>query len=144
MSGWALFVYCYNRWAHLRFFKTAFFTTHKLDVVVTYAWAVPLSVVAAAWAVWGLRWRVSWLMSLGSYAPLLAFAASAVFWIFCYSLFQPFDHEEPEEREKVDFEEAEEDLLYTWFNVNPIYVLKCAYVPDLVGKDHPYPVGADR
>lgn len=88
---WSFFVYCYYRVIHLRFNKAAFFTTPNLDITVNFVWGFPLSIVAAAWAHWGViagRFHTHQM-------ALAAFAASFLLWVSCYwFLVRPVDQGE--------------------------------------------------
>merc|ERR1712048_1147003 len=117
----------------------------------------PLSIVAAAWCVWGLRAAdVS-----GEALPVLlsaslvaaAFASSFGLWIVGYYwLVKPLDFQNVEDSHKKTVDEVAADRLYTWFNCNPVFVLKCAhYFLDASGKSiddrrrgHPMASGAEE
>jgi len=125
------FYYLYCRYLHLRFCKPAYYTTNRLDTMVNHLWGVPLSVVAAACCTWGIR---SGLLAEGSSQPVQfaliggAFCASLVLWLLSYRLLlNPWAQKDVEELSTATFEDVKADLLYTWFNCNPVYTLKCEY-----------------
>lgn len=157
MLGWACFYYCWCRYMHLRLMKACFYSTSRLDATVNYAWGLPLSIVAAAWCVWVLRWSGSVGESLPVWMRLafvaVGFGASLAAWVYCYTRFvDPLHPEHAEQMQSKSVEEVAADRLYTWFNCNPIYVLKCAYYfRDSSGADiaerrhgHPLACGSDE
>lgn len=134
MSIWVIFIYCFSRWQHLRFNKRAFFTTNSLDRCATYAWGIPLSVLAMSWSSWCFRLRGEEESS--PYFMLLPFAVSLLLWICCYRWIveRPNPIQFEEQGMAVTYDEARKDTIYSWFNTNPVYVLKSHYCPDLLGK----------
>lgn len=125
------FYYCFCRYQHLRFCKAAFYTTNRLDTMVNFLWGIPLSVIAAAWCLWGFRSgyldpEASDSMKLGLVGA--AFFASLVAWLLAYRfLLDPWSQHDADESDKSTFEDVKADMLYSWFNCNPVYALKCEY-----------------
>merc|ERR1712196_618477 len=128
MFWWTIFLYVWYRWVHLRFNKMAFYTTHRLDVTVNFFWGLPLSIVAAAWAHWGVRsgcFASIWWIPTSFFISLLA-------WVMCYWQINPYHLQVQEEQVHKTYEQVQEQTLYSWFNVNPIFVLKCSFCPEKV------------
>jgi len=134
---WATFYYFYCRYMHLRFMRAQYYTTRRVDSMANIAWGLPLAIVACSCCIWALRtgrlpadakvWQ-KLLMAGGT------FVLSSVVWTISYLLVvNPFedlgshpDYEDP------SVEEVKETTLYSWFNCNPVYVLKCKhYIQDI-------------
>uniref|UniRef100_A0A7S2MW23 C2 domain-containing protein n=1 Tax=Zooxanthella nutricula TaxID=1333877 RepID=A0A7S2MW23_9DINO len=131
MFLWTCFYYCFCRYQHLRFCKACYYTSNCLDTTVNFLWGVPLSVVAAAWCAWGLR---SGQLAAGAtveqkFALVAAsFFGSAGLWVLAYrGLLDPYRQRDAEELKDATFDTVKADTLYTWFNCNPVYVLKSEY-----------------
>lgn len=131
MLGWAVFYYVWCRYMHLRFCKACYYSTPYLDGLMSLAWGCPLAVLGAAWCLWGLRtgyvahgepdW-IKWFYVLSS------FAMSLTAWICCVLYFaNPFSREDAEEKNHPDVETLEGQVVFSWYNCNPIFVLKCFY-----------------
>mmetsp|Transcript_30165 Transcript_30165/g.76626 ORF Transcript_30165/g.76626 Transcript_30165/m.76626 type:complete len:472 (-) Transcript_30165:82-1497(-) len=131
MLGWAVFYYCFCRYQHLRFCKTCYYTTNRLDSMVNLMWGVPLSVVAAAWCSWGFRsgaFGEDFSVAARFALCAAAFFASCLLWVLSYYYFvQPWTDKDANEEARITYEDVKADTLYSWFNCNPVYVLKCAY-----------------
>lgn len=131
---WVVFLYCYLRWLHLRFNKRAFFTTRSLDTTVNMAWGIPLSCLAVSASGWymriGSRFKNGWVLTI-------PFACSMALWCICYQCLRRRAQSITFEKKNLDvsYDDARKETLYSWFNVNPIFVLKCHFCPELVG-DH--------
>jgi len=133
LTLWALFYYMYCRYIHLRFMRMQYFTTSRVDSNVNIAWGLPLSVIAASWVVWA--WRTGVLPdSAGVKVKVLvtglAFASSFMLWICCYLYtVRPFtfDFTDRQDRRDPHISETKAQTLYSWFNCNPVYTLKCKH-----------------
>lgn len=128
---WAVFYYFYCRYKHLRFCKARHYSTARLDSLVLVAWGVPLSILAAAWCLWALRSEkiasdkpnaVKWCF------VLLSFCTSLCSWFLCvYCLVNPFRRDQIKEAANPSIEQVQDSLVFSWFNCNPVFVLKCFY-----------------
>jgi len=164
---WACFYYCWCRYVHFRVMRACHYSTHRLDVMVNYAWGFPLSIIAAAWCLWGIRiaqcstcpladnqYFSSW-HSFAAFWVGLSFFLSLFTWICCYKWFvDPLKTKSAEEDDCLTLEQAQKKTLHTWFNCNPVFALKSAFFlcdeqgqfanPELKEKwrDHPLSSGA--
>lgn len=132
MIFWSIFLYLFSRWAHLRFNKRAFFTTNSLDVTAMHAWGLPLSVLAMAWGTWAMRYvgftGRPWLPLAG------VFVLSFLLWNAAYLKLRRLKRPGYEEQDlDIPYAEARLTKIYSWFNCNPVYVLKSHYCHDLLG-----------
>jgi len=133
MLVWAAVYYFFLRYLHLRFCKKCYYTSNNVDNCVNILWGIPLSIVAAAWCQWGCRAEILFpsLRYETKFAMVcLTFGASFGIWTAAY-LFgvKPWrdDLMMPEE-EELNVLEVKENLFYSWFNCNPVFVLKCAFL----------------
>jgi len=133
LFAWAVFSYGFCRYLHLRFFKAHYYTSRRLDFHANLAWGIPLSTVAASWCAWALRMGkfggdvpvgVKWVMVVG------CFLFSFVLWVLCYRfLVKPMNDLQPCcDEEDALVEHAQADTIYSWFNCNPVYTLKQAWL----------------
>jgi len=153
---WSVFYYCFLQYMHLRFCKAAFYTTDRIDIHVNVLWGLPLSVVGAAWCQWAIRSQLfasTWAAPYRYMLLLLAFLLSFALWNLVYwKVVRPEEKEDLKEDEQFTEHEVKERTFYSWFNCNPVFVLKCAYyfqnedetpVPERL-KDHPIACGEDE
>merc|ERR1712083_36820 len=105
--------------------------THRLDACANFLWGLPLGVLAAAACFWGIRSEVVapffsvWIKLL---LVCLGFVASVALWCMCYWwVVKPFSKIDIDEHGARTLEEVATDTVYTWWNCNPVYVLKCKY-----------------
>jgi len=122
LTAWAAFMYLCHRFALIRTRKKCVHDSTTLSDFNLYLWSLPVSTILAASAFWAVR-----LGMLGSYIlPVVAFFASMLF--YCIGLYIVLPGPNPDilEKEK-DYEYTKSILLYTWYNCNPVHVLKSAY-----------------
>jgi len=156
MFLWAVFEYFYFRYMHLRYHKTCFYTTSRLDSFNNFMWGAPLSVIAAACCHWGFRSErlgADWSPYFKVMSYFLVSSASFILWCICYRVvvnpFHVVDSDDEQQTRTV--EELSTETVYTWFNCNTPFVLKCKYYfQDKEGKDldsrlrgHPIACGED-
>mmetsp|Transcript_100614 Transcript_100614/g.283765 ORF Transcript_100614/g.283765 Transcript_100614/m.283765 type:complete len:231 (+) Transcript_100614:2-694(+) len=109
---------------HLRFNKAAYFNGCLLDANVGRAWSIPLSTVAVVWIVWGQRCgRIPPSIAI----QVTAFFFSVGFWLVCVMHVRPFGRQSSRDVRNKSYSEVEEHQLATWFNCNPVFMLKCEY-----------------
>lgn len=159
MAAWGVFYYFFLRYMHFRFCKKCYYTSNIVDNFVNYLWGIPLSVVAVAWVQWGYRAKIfSTFLGIPSdlakvFSLGVVFVISMMVWCITYHWgVRPWkdDLREPED-ETLTFLEVKENLFYTWFNCNPVFVLKCQYYwtkmngdpDDAKRKGHPIACGED-
>jgi len=157
MLTWSAFEYIFFRYMHLRYHKSCTYTTSRLDTFSNFLWGVPLSVIASACSQWGFRAGVIG-HGLRLYQKTLCncgvFMASLILWVAAYHfLVDPFGVEETADKDQdMTVEELSAETVYTWFNVNTPFALKCKYYwKDKEGKDiesrrkgHPIACGVDE
>lgn len=128
---WSLFYYGYCRYMHLRFNKAAYFSSDSINTHVTMAWGLPLSVLAGVVAAWALR-----AGHLGGYENCpravisSSFFCSLALWLSAYLGFvRPFSKRDliVNDRPWQTFDAVKKHNLPTWFNCNPVYMLKCEF-----------------
>jgi len=132
MLLWAAFEYIYFRYMHLRYCKACFYTTSRLDSFNNFLWGLPLSVIASAWCLWALRSEriaVGWGATAKLALLFLAGVASLLLWLVSYKLLvDPFNVADvAEEHPEKTVLELSRETVYTWFNCNAPFVLKCKY-----------------
>jgi len=134
MMYWALFMYIYFRWMHLRYHKTCYYTSHRLEMGFQYVWGIPLSVLAAACCCWALRANL--ICQNPDIPPLvkialicLTFSVSALIWVtVLHFAIRPWQRGEAiDQNRSLTYEQVQEDSIYSWLNCNPVFVLKCRY-----------------
>lgn len=126
-----IFYFCFCRYQHFRLCKTCYYTTNRLDTMANFLWGIPLSVIAAAWCVWGLRsGHLAPDASVPAKLGLVggAFLSSLLLWVLTYwRLLDPWTQRDANEGGNATFDEVKADLLYSWFNCNPVFMLKCEF-----------------
>jgi hypothetical protein len=130
---WAGFYFYFCRYMHLRVQSASFYSTGRLDTLAMILWGLPMGVVAAAAVCWSFRadmfltgfpWETKALMCF------LAAVASFALWVTVYlKTLKPFDQKDGKERrENASPREAWTRWVFSWYNTNPVYVLKSIYV----------------
>jgi len=143
MLLWALFECIFFRYMHLRYCKCCFYTTNRLDTFSNFLWGIPVSVIAAACCHWAFKsGRLPASLHSGVKLAVLfgVFFASWALYAGCYQLLiQPWvERDAVEDNLEVPIEDLKKETVYSWFNCNPVYVLKCKYFfQDKDGKDLP-------
>lgn len=138
MVGWVSFMYLYHRFVHLRFQKKDIHANAALDDVARYVWGLPIAVVAGAMACCNARlgnathWGI-----LGN-----SLLALVVYWGGLIAVGPLTDINTIEEDQS--YNAAQQGLLYSWFNCNPVHVLKSRYgdfLPRAPKPDEPMRLG---
>lgn len=156
MMYWAVFMYIYFRWMHLRYHKTCYYHSPRLDVGFQYAWGIPLSVVAAASCAWALRagMLIPNADAIAKVALIcFVFLVSCLVWAITLTVcFRPWTRlDVVDDRKDTTFEQVQEHSIYSWLNCNPVFVLKCRYYfQDAEGREikersrgHPLSIAGD-
>lgn len=131
MFGWSVFFYCLCRYRHLRVESACSNSTHRLDTFYNILWGLPLSLVANAAVVWGMR--SGHIMPHSNHMDKFivqsaAVTFSLVAWMLIYYFgVQPMSRSTVTERTNESVDKVEEELLYSWYNCNPVFSLKSAY-----------------
>eukprot|EP00928_Gymnodinium_smaydae_P081226 TRINITY_DN64781_c0_g1_i1.p1 TRINITY_DN64781_c0_g1~~TRINITY_DN64781_c0_g1_i1.p1 ORF type:complete len:1052 (+),score=97.89 TRINITY_DN64781_c0_g1_i1:54-3209(+) len=137
MCFWAVFYYFISRYTHLRIASNSLHASHKVDATLWAVWCFPLGALAAAVAVWTMRCGLIFDDRVGDVPRimflLLAFALSSCLWHLCFTyLVNPWHRNVEAEDEDITYEDYKAERAYTWYNCNPIFVLKSQY---LLGED---------
>lgn len=145
-----IFNYIWSKFMHLRVQSVTFYSTGKLDRVVLLTWGGPLSMLAAC--------AFAWLIRSGAvmhpYPLVVRWSAVIFLYVFCVLLWvgvvlvlNPQKTKKPNITSDTHctFKEAKDNWIFSWFNCNPMYTLKCLYVLKLSDMpwDNPLASGSD-
>lgn len=125
MLGWVVFNYLFHRYVRLPLAKKQMHSSHLLDVVARRWWGMPLSMVAAAWAFWG--WRLGYFYS---WMVPVVFGLSFQVYVMLLMVLGTETSTNKHDYDDVSYKAVERKLLYSWFNTNPVHVLKSKYIED--------------
>lgn len=131
MLAWVVFMYSFHRFVTLHICKKQMHASANLVILAEFLWGVPLSVVAAAWAFWGYR--------LGVHGPELVpitAAASLLVYFFGMQLLGVLESEDLYGEEDDEYERVQKRLQFSWFNCNPVHLLKSVYCKEHLGGGH--------
>jgi hypothetical protein len=133
---WSIFYFIFCRFMHLRVFSACFYSTGMIDTLALTLWGMPLGMVAAAALCWG--YRADLIPGATQIGPSIK--AATCFGVFLVSFFlwiavimamaAPFrkaddaSDEVREEKSKAPPEDAWNQWVFSWYNTNPVYVLK--------------------
>eukprot|EP00397_Hematodinium_sp_SG-2012_P005723 GEMP01005745.1.p1 GENE.GEMP01005745.1~~GEMP01005745.1.p1 ORF type:complete len:704 (+),score=78.29 GEMP01005745.1:782-2893(+) len=136
---WAIWMYFSQRYCHLRMSKKTYFTTYRLDA--TFCWTFSL-VIAELGGICG--W---WCHEIG-FIPYWGIFAAAAISTIVYLLLLVFwirirDPAEVTEMEPKPYIEVASALVYSYFNTNPVHVLKTRYLNDEGPPMHFYVCGKE-
>ncbi|CAE8597104.1 unnamed protein product, partial [Polarella glacialis] len=139
---WSVIYYFYCRFMHFRVSSMRYYTSTNLETWMMFYWGVPLSTLAAVAFVWGLRAGIVlpgevWQVKLG--VLMAVFASSLFLWLASYQwLVRPFEHKiAVEANQGITVDEVSLRKIYSWYNCNPVFALKCAYFYEEKHLDHP-------
>merc|ERR1711879_883510 len=102
----------------------------RIDCVATRWWGVPVSTVCAARAYWGHR-----LGLCSIYMIPVAFLFSIVLYLYVLKHIDDIGGIRAVDSVEEDYADVQAKLLYSWFNTNPIHVLKSRYVQTQVPRN---------
>jgi len=127
MLLWTAFSYFFHRLVCLTLKKKQMHSSALTDICARRCWGVPLSTVAAAWGFWGYRlgYLYSWLM------PVMFFVSLELY-VSCLEFIGTDGDDDVVDDMEENYSDVEEELLYSWFNCNPIHVLKSRYFPEQI------------
>lgn len=115
---WAGFTYIAQKICHLRFDMLVEYTEPMLHDCVSYLWALPVAMVAAASTFWAAEAGF-----VSSSMPWLAFFLSlGIHWVLLFAILQRQSASSDDGTET--YEAVRERLPYDFFNTNPVHVLK--------------------
>lgn len=148
MMIWSACYYIWCRFMHLRVQSVSYYSTTLLDCTMWILWALPTSALAASTFIWGLR---SGILLQGYHqgvqiAVLLCVSLLAgLLWIVAYLvLVHPFRVREAPQSSAMTMDEVFHHKTYSWYNCNPVYVLKCAYSKEVASKSWENPTACDE
>lgn len=127
---WVLWTYASNWYSHIRLTRVVPFTLAWLDDATNYMFVIPVALLAAASASWAEQ--LGW-MSLNPnerWAPYVAFAlALGLHWSLLPVAKALGDL--PDRATPGSYYDAAAELKYSWFNCNPIHVLRSHFLVEL-------------
>jgi len=138
MFIWGIFYYFFLRYMHFRFCKKCYYTTNQVDNIVNYLYGMPLGMLASACIQWGFRSRMIRLPHFLDDWEKLRIAVCALAGLSSWALWAAIYHKVvgpwtdttqigAEEELRRTVLECMENTFYSWFNCNPVFVLKCAF-----------------
>ncbi|CAE7720167.1 gpmB [Symbiodinium sp. CCMP2592] len=136
LVAWSVFFFGYSRFMHLRVQSVGFYSTHKLDWNVWIVWGAALSTVATCAVAWEFRsgavmkgaplWQ-KWAILLATYA------VGCLLWVGSLVILHPGSMEKGPDARDGDFLNCKKDWIFSWFNCNPVFTVKCLhYLPKLL------------
>jgi len=143
-QAWKIFAFL-ALWAFMMYLIHRFVTVptsrketvgESLDETAEKLWGIPLAIVLASFGFWGVRCE-----ALGSndaltsyWIVLLLFLFGLLLHQFALQLLGPHSlaHTDLVDR---SYEDVRRKLRYTWFNVNPVHVLKSRFCPEELGPE---------
>jgi len=119
---WVIFTYGAQKYCHLRLDKVVDYTTPGLHDCVSYLWAMPVSMPAAAAAYWA---------SLAGYAGAglaipVYLTAVGIHWILLFMLLNATSWRSDDGKE--DYRTTKKRVRADYFNTNPVHVLKSQFL----------------
>jgi len=138
MFIWGIFYYFFLRYLHFRFCKKCYYTTNQVDNIVNYLYGMPLGMLASACIQWGFRSNMirfphgleHWDRLKIAICALAGLSSWALWAAIYHKVVQPWADTSQigaEEEFKLTVLECKENTTYSWFNCNPVFVLKCAF-----------------
>jgi len=141
MCLWCPFYWFFSRYMHLRVQSIAYYSTNTVDWFAFLAWGIPLSLLATASGQWLIRAGVLLVDSplfVRRIAILGIFVLALLLWVGAFLVVSPWRRTYVGEERPGKFQDCKNSWIFTWFNCNPIFTLKCAYhVQDNAGKTKP-------
>lgn len=135
LSIWMLFMFLLHRGPTLYISKKQMHS-NATETLAERLWGIPLATILAAWGFWGVRsqklgkpgfaasyWTMLFLFLLGLCVHLMLIAS--------------IEQKDSEAFDIVDspIEETRTKLVYSWFNTNPVHVLKSCFCPEEIGQN---------
>mmetsp|Transcript_61042 Transcript_61042/g.176813 ORF Transcript_61042/g.176813 Transcript_61042/m.176813 type:complete len:944 (-) Transcript_61042:67-2898(-) len=137
LAMWVAVMYLVHRYPTL-LISRKYTTDHNIDLLACKFWGIPLSMVLAAAGFWGLRagylgdpaykgsyWIIVFMFLLGVTLHRLAL-----------ELLGGATHDGVGvEQDDSEYTQVQQKLRYSWFNTNPVHILKSCYYPEKLGND---------
>eukprot|EP00931_Biecheleriopsis_adriatica_P030308 TRINITY_DN17876_c0_g1_i1.p1 TRINITY_DN17876_c0_g1~~TRINITY_DN17876_c0_g1_i1.p1 ORF type:complete len:436 (+),score=58.21 TRINITY_DN17876_c0_g1_i1:220-1527(+) len=133
LVAWTVFFYIFNRFVHLRVASISLHSSSHLHAEFLYQWAMPMGILGTACCRCGIRSGVvlqSAPLGLKICALLLTYILSSCLWAVALKfLVNPGEEEKHSVNfsHKVTVDDVEKRLIHSWYNCNPILVLKAQY-----------------
>ncbi|CAJ1420980.1 unnamed protein product, partial [Effrenium voratum] len=147
LALWAVFIYVWHRFMHLRVQSASFYSTEKLNWVVKLSWGAPLSTLASCAFAWGIRSGKIMPSSPVSHrwlALLAVYVVAILVWIAAMLFMDPPHKENVSDDKVCSFNTCKAHWIFSWFNCNPVFTLKCLYHVDTLDSwNHPLASGED-
>jgi len=130
LALWAAFYWVWCRFMHLRVQSVSYSSTDRLDWWVLMAWGLPLSELASCAVAWYMR-AGHLMVDQAPYEKWLVvgavFVLSWSLWVCAVLLVHPIKHESPHSPSVSQFKDTKSRWIFTWFNCNPVYAVKCLH-----------------
>eukprot|EP00928_Gymnodinium_smaydae_P089833 TRINITY_DN7372_c0_g3_i1.p1 TRINITY_DN7372_c0_g3~~TRINITY_DN7372_c0_g3_i1.p1 ORF type:complete len:1087 (+),score=170.82 TRINITY_DN7372_c0_g3_i1:32-3292(+) len=146
LVAWSVFYYFFCRYMHFRVQSVCFYSTKRLDATATVLIGIPLAYLAVVAMEWAFRAEL--LMAGYSHLSkeIVFFATGvSVFALWCLTLYlfvRPFERQDVEEVSGMTVDDVRRECIFSWYNCNPVYILKAAhklkYASDVWDNPLPY------
>lgn len=134
LAFWGIFMYLLHRYPTLLISKKHM-TSYKVDLLACKLWGFPLSMILAAFGYWGVRCnRLGTNTNLGSYwVVCFLFLLGLVLHRLALELLSRGGVKAVDLQDR-PYHVVEQKLRYTWFNTNPVHILKSCYYVEKMGE----------
>jgi len=135
LAFWALFMIVMHRYVTL-LISRKHTTGYRVDLLATKLWGVVPATVLAAFGFWGVRCnKFGDNASMTSYwIVLFLFLLGAAVHRLTLSMLEAPREVVDLDRKDRTYAQTVAELRYTWFNTNPVHVLKSCYYPEVLGE----------
>lgn len=148
MMIWSACYYVWCRFMHLRVQSVSYYCTTLLDCTMWLLWSLPTSALAASCFVWGLRsgmFLQGYHQGVKILVCLCVSILAGVVWVVSYLVcVHPFRVRDAPQSSAMTVDEVFHHKTYSWYNCNPVYVLKCAYSKEVTSKFWEHPTACDE
>lgn len=139
LTCWCVFFHVWSRFMHLRVQTASSFNGHMLDTAAWLLWSLPMGCLAGSAFVWAVRAQMVPEMPLYFHIILLVLVMilAGALWVLSYYLVvRPDRRCDARASQSETVEEVMQHQVFSWYNCNPAYVLKQAYLKDHVPESH--------
>lgn len=141
LTLWGVFFHAWSRFMHLRVQTASSFNGHLLDTAAWLLWSLPMGCLAGSAFIWAGRAEMVPEMSrwLRIILLIVVMLLAGCLWVICYYIIVRPDRRCDARASQVQNETIEEVMdhqVFSWYNCNPAYVLKLAYLKEEVPGSH--------
>ncbi|KAF4656571.1 hypothetical protein FOL47_008846, partial [Perkinsus chesapeaki] len=124
MIMWCGFMYISQKTLHLRMSKVRIYYSHRLDLCALVLWSIVIGAIGSVPVYWKGRADRATMGSV-----VIIFLVVAGSYLVCLLVIFNTSYCKADESFECDvtFDEAQDNLLFDWFNCNPIHVLKSQF-----------------